>query len=269
MSGIPKADGSKIDLTKPGIYLCRVTRELALKWLDRNFANRPVRREHVRVIAAMILRGEWRDDHPGVILFGLDGNLLDGQHRLHAIAEAGIPVMVRVECGVKPEVREYIDTGKSRTLYDRKTFDADHHVNKGIASILRTARMLQTGSSSPLSPTEADEMFGKMPDSYLWAAKLLQKRRDGLTRTGVLYAMAHAHHRVPATAALFWASYIVADGAVQPARMLRDWMLRSPMGTTNPEDDSERTVTCVVASFDGRELQSIRRTATFPAHVKE
>ena len=269
MNGIQKADGAKIDLRKSGIYLCRITRELAQKWIERNVSNRPVRREHVRSIAAMILRGEWRDDHPGVILFDEDGKLLDGQHRLLAIIEAGIPVMARVECGAKPEVREYIDTGKVRTLYDRKTFDGDHNTNKAIAAILRIARIITTGHNTAMSPNEAEEMFQQMPDSFVWAGKLHQKRKDGLTRAGILYAMAHAHHRVPTTSANFWASYIVADGAIQPARMLRDWMLRSPVGSNQAADDFERTITCVVATFDGREVQSIRRTTTFPTHVKE
>ena len=101
MSGIPKADGSKIDLTKPGIYLCRVTRELALKWLDRNFANQPVQREHVRVIAAMILRG--------VVATITRRDLVRPRRQPVGWAasssrycRAGIPVLVRVSAASSP-----------------------------------------------------------------------------------------------------------------------------------------------------------------------
>ncbi len=266
---IPKADGAKLDVTKPGLFLCRITRDLASAWMERNTANRPVRRSHVRMLAGMILKNEWRADHTACIVFDRTGKLSDGQHRLLAVIEAGLPVLMRVETGADPELREYIDTGKARQLYDRKTFVGDETHNRIIAAILRAEHYKTVGNWMPITPKEGEEMYATMPASYAWAASLSQRGKVGMTRTGTLLAMAHGHHRAPDLCSRFWTSYIVPDGQIQAARMLRDWMLRSPMGTQQMVDDYERAVSCLVAAFDGRDVSLVRRTAEFPEHFRE
>jgi hypothetical protein len=74
-----------------------VTPRLAREWLKRNSKNRPIRPSHVETLRASFARGEYVMTHQG-IAFGDDGELVDGQHRLAAIAlmgeEMSFPMLV-------------------------------------------------------------------------------------------------------------------------------------------------------------------------------
>ncbi len=72
-----------------------VTPEMAAEWLTRNSSNRPMRRNTVEHYARQMVAGEWQLTHQG-ICFDAHGSLVDGQHRLTAIVNAGIPVRMLV-----------------------------------------------------------------------------------------------------------------------------------------------------------------------------
>lgn len=94
-----------------------ITPEIATALLARNTGNRAVRRAVVSQLARDMNRGQWRLSHQGIAI-APDGRLLDGQHRLHAIVEAGIPVRMVVARNVAPEAFAVMDRGKMRTLRD-------------------------------------------------------------------------------------------------------------------------------------------------------
>jgi hypothetical protein len=68
--------------------LTKITPAVARAMLAANTDNRPLRRNHVANLRASFLRGEYVTTHQG-IAFDDKGVLLDGQHRLEAIA--GMP----------------------------------------------------------------------------------------------------------------------------------------------------------------------------------
>lgn len=72
-----------------------VTPEKAAEFLKMNKVNRPIRKAHVAEIADLISRGKWQLNHLG-LAFNKHGDLLDGQHRLHAIIKSGVTVPIRV-----------------------------------------------------------------------------------------------------------------------------------------------------------------------------
>ncbi|MDP2620568.1 MAG: hypothetical protein Q8P46_10395, partial [Hyphomicrobiales bacterium] len=70
---------------------CRITPELAREWLEKtNRKNRPLSELKWTAYAVDMLEGRWQYNGDA-IRFGSDGVLLDGQHRLMACVEAGIP----------------------------------------------------------------------------------------------------------------------------------------------------------------------------------
>ena len=78
--------------------LLHVTPQLAQQLLAHNKQNRPIRWSHVETLRASFARGEYVPTHQG-IAFAVDGDLIDGQHRLHAIsliddAAAVFPMLV-------------------------------------------------------------------------------------------------------------------------------------------------------------------------------
>ena len=75
----------------------RITPEMALEILtNKNFKNRPIKKHALKRLTDAIKSGEWIVTNQG-ISFDPDGNLLDGQHRLHACIEANIPIDISVE----------------------------------------------------------------------------------------------------------------------------------------------------------------------------
>jgi len=72
-----------------------ISPDKAVKWLAENTVNRKLRPGKVQQIVNTIKSGKWRITHQG-IAFDTNGRLIDGQHRLTAIARAG----VTVECVV-------------------------------------------------------------------------------------------------------------------------------------------------------------------------
>lgn len=66
-----------------------VTPEMAREWTGDNERNRDVRASVVKALAREMKLGQWRTSHHGVCIS--EGKAIDGQHRLLAIAQTGIP----------------------------------------------------------------------------------------------------------------------------------------------------------------------------------
>ena len=120
-----------------------ITPELAEKWLSEyNLRNRPLRENAVRTLARQIERGEWQLSHQG-IAFDEEGFLLDGQHRLAAIARAGQPVQVMVTFGASRSSFSVVDTGQKRTARDALALAGEEN-SMVLASALRGLHLYLT-----------------------------------------------------------------------------------------------------------------------------
>jgi hypothetical protein len=94
-----------------------VTPAMAQQWLLNNINNRNKRGWWATAIAQMIKRGEWITTHQG-IAFDKSGVLIDGQHRLEAIVESGIPIEILVVKGLPIDAFMVLDNGVKRSMSD-------------------------------------------------------------------------------------------------------------------------------------------------------
>lgn len=94
-----------------------LTPEQAKLILEGNTHNRVLRRKRVLELAAAIRRGEWQFNG-ATITTDPDGNVIDGQHRLWAIVEAGLPVPVLLVSGISMKAQDTVDTGIARRPWD-------------------------------------------------------------------------------------------------------------------------------------------------------
>lgn len=99
------------------IELTKITPKQAKQMLANNVGNRRLDPKRVKRYASEMLRGQWKMTGDTIKLSS-DGRVLDGQHRLAAIVEAGSPVTVAVASGVNADVFDVLDSGKSRTSGD-------------------------------------------------------------------------------------------------------------------------------------------------------
>ena len=85
---------------------------------NHNPSNRRLDGKHAAFLAQEMERGTFRPDNGDSIRIDVDGNILDGQHRLAAIIKAGKPVTMLIAKDVDRETFATIDTGKRRTVHD-------------------------------------------------------------------------------------------------------------------------------------------------------
>lgn len=90
----------------------RITPEVAEKMLDTNIVNRAMPKEPIE---EALLVGEWALNGESII-FSNEGALLDGQTRLSACVNTGIPIEAVVVRGIDPKAQLVMDCGTSRTL---------------------------------------------------------------------------------------------------------------------------------------------------------
>jgi hypothetical protein len=102
--------------------LCLITPEMAVAWLDSNSENRNLKLGHVDHLGRQMLQGQFFLTHQGMAFTGdkvAPGRLIDGQHRLFAIAQTGYSVWQWVFWNVPEDSFSAIDGGISRTFIDR------------------------------------------------------------------------------------------------------------------------------------------------------
>lgn len=99
----------------PRVELMEVTPELARRWMEKaNPQNRTTAPGVWRQYATDMREGRWKLTGQ-TISFGMDGVLLDGQHRLTAIIESGVTIQAFVAFGIDPESVDAVDIGWGRT----------------------------------------------------------------------------------------------------------------------------------------------------------
>ena len=114
----------------------------AERYLGRNFQNRNVRPTKVKQWAGAMRRAEWTLNGDA-IRFDIFGNLIDGQHRLLACVEAGVPFMTLVVRGLPTRARNSIDVGAMRSPADHLR-EHGHNDSVGLAAALSYLHRLET-----------------------------------------------------------------------------------------------------------------------------
>lgn len=94
-----------------------VTPEVAKRWLGNNPSNRTINRLNVQLLTRQLVEGKWQAS-ANTIKFSQSGTLIDGQHRLTAIAESGVSARCDVMRNAPTILATVIDTGRHRRLAD-------------------------------------------------------------------------------------------------------------------------------------------------------
>ena len=131
-----------------------ITPALAQAYLSTSTGNRSLAKKNVQFYARQMREGKWTVSHQG-IAFSVNGDLIDGHHRLTAIIEANVSVGMMVARGVSVESRQVIDQGKGRTAADI------YRLSKSTAGIVTMAGFI-IGLRRPqdLGPVAQSELKG-------------------------------------------------------------------------------------------------------------
>ncbi|MFF5422127.1 hypothetical protein, partial [Streptomyces misionensis] len=149
-----------------------------------------------------------------------DGIVLDGQHRLHAVVEADVDVMMVVVSDLPMEVQETMDTGSRRTTAD--VFGLRGKTNaQTLAAVLKRVWLWDQGDrkfAKNQSPTNAEcaQLLDKHPEIH---RSVEIAARTYLTFRGLPKSICGTAHHILSRIALdeaVWFFARVGDGADLP-----------------------------------------------------
>jgi hypothetical protein len=114
-------------------------------YLETNESNRAINKRILNMYAKEIMEGNWKlNGQP--IIFGKSGRLLDGQHRLLAILDAGEDVLCLVVRGVDDDTFDTLDAGKKRNAADILSIEKVEN-SRNVASAARLLVKYDSNSS--------------------------------------------------------------------------------------------------------------------------
>ena len=119
------------------VEIVAISPDMAASMLERNTMNRPLDSSRVSKYALIMKSGQWRINGENIIL-AKDGTILDGQHRLWAILEAGITVEIGITYNIPLEYFSSINHGKTRSDSD-VVYIAGFKNAKIVAPVVRLA----------------------------------------------------------------------------------------------------------------------------------
>lgn len=126
----------------PKVYRVLVTPPMAQVMLGANTRNRKPRASDIADYGSAMKGKTWQLTHQPVA-FDVNGVLLDGQQRLGAIMESGVPADLFIFCGMPPESFEVVDTHRKRTASDMLYVDGEVQTAR-LAAVCRLVHVFDT-----------------------------------------------------------------------------------------------------------------------------
>lgn len=130
-----------------------ITPAKAEEYLGTKASNRNIRERYVERLAQTMKNGEWDSNNPDPIGFNEQGKLVNGQHRLSAIARGKRPVKLWVARAMKDNTIITMDTGKSRTMADLLRMKGESSAPE-LAAILRQIELYRKTGQIGTARTE-------------------------------------------------------------------------------------------------------------------
>ncbi len=206
----------------------KLTPEIAMEILDNhNPKNRSVSENTVQSYATDMRNGKWQMTHQG-LAFDVNGNLLDGQHRLWAIVFAGVPVEMMVTRNLPVETKQgftmdAIDRNRVRTAGQQMSLC--HNIKNGttVAAALRFIVLMSAPSGGRRRLSTASSLI--MYDRY---GKDVEALIDITTSTAwrqsfILGPIAMYHHGEPQRAKEFMQQLVSMEHMHQSVTAFRKY----------------------------------------------
>jgi hypothetical protein len=137
----------------------KITPSMAEDMLRKNRHNRPIVNSAFERMARDIKEGNWKLTGD-TIKYDPEGNLIDGQHRLWACIEAGVPFTSMVAYNVEADCFDVIDSGMKRSLAHKLLLGGHKNGAKlaGACSLLWKYRYKYLQKNAPVRPTDKENM---------------------------------------------------------------------------------------------------------------
>lgn len=217
-----------------------ITPERATQILaTQNTGNRTISRRHVAVLAEEIKAGRWKLNGDTICFNG--SRLIDGQHRLSAIAASGIPVESLVVYGLSDDVFETKDIGKRRSSADTLSHMGLKNATRTSAALVMLDRYYTGRINDRLTYTNSMivELLERYPDVH--KSIHLGDNIKGLIPPSVLDACHYIFSALNADEADRFSAAIMYGAGISeghPYHVLRERLIKNSMSTAKlPKPD--------------------------------
>jgi hypothetical protein len=145
------------------VYLLEITPDFARSALERKNINRTIRLSQIRKIIRTLEQDRW-EINGETIIFDADGRLIEGQHRLKAVAETGITMWSMVVTGIDWEWFKTMGQGSKRNAGDILGIRGVKNA-RNLAAALRWVYRYENGMMlNPHPNITDDELADTLPD---------------------------------------------------------------------------------------------------------
>jgi hypothetical protein len=260
------------DTSKVKTTLKEVTPEFAKKILDHTekniqagtFRQRPISPVTVDRYARDIQLGAWIAS-PQTISIDVNGNALDGRHRLSAVVQSGVPVMMNVSTGWPPaqgnghvHTIDIIDRGRVRNVGQNLVVGHGYTSGNYYAAVAKGIAEICCDGKAVISVPQALMIL----ETYKDSAQIIYDIAPG-ARKRVSYVCAPLafHHRAsPAKVEEFAVKLFSMEDLHRghPALTLLKWLANHKGGASDQRLDVAKVVFSCLRSFeDGESLAKV------------
>lgn len=260
------------DINKKAATIIRADKDNVDYLLELNKNNRNLKKKHTRWIRDALEGNEFVLTGQGIAISD-KGGLIDGQHRLTAIRDAGYPaVELLVVTGLDERAKIYVDQGAKRSIADMLKIVLDKSVTNKMAAAARTALAIYENDDGFVIRTEKQPLqtvVDYVLENEVALTDIIENLGKACSRAGVSAALLHYGRLFYIEAALVLASHVgkgVNLKETDPAYVLREMLLndrrRHSKGYARWDQmqDYRYTVTACIADSTNETMQSIRPT---------
>lgn len=255
------------DYTQKAAHIIKANKKIVDHLLSLNRNNRSIKKCHLKWILDAIEKKEFVLTGQGIGI-SVDGDLIDGQHRLTAIREAGYPpVEILVVTGIDPRARIYIDQNAKRSTADMLKIVMDKNITTRMAAVLRFHMNLEEFDNNFLitkKKNNLEEFISQMAQHGEWIADILSTTK-GTGKADAICAIFHYAQKFSYEDAMEFSSEIGTGANLSlndPALKIREWCLKNKNNGQNGLA-YRMMVTACIAHATARELGSLRPSASW------
>ena len=242
----------------------------AAHWLQNNFRNRPLYEDVITAYARDMANGDWPATHQGIAFNDRD-ELIDGQHRLHAVIRCGKTIRMMVTFGLasvlagkQATTMDAVDRGRPRSVADQLKIQHGMKNGSAIAMICASlAGLCQNERTRRLSVGQTLDIYRAFRPAVDWVIEF-RSNAAGLKAKGVLAACAFA---VAADVALKARCHQIFTGDFDspqtPLRLLRDFLVSDDAKLLNRGTDrglAELTLLALQLDVAGEVVERLQLT---------
>lgn len=240
-----------------------VSPALASQILQANTSNRPIRVATVMRYLRDMQSNNWQCNGE-TIKIASDGTLLDGQHRLTAVAKLGRPVEMMIVSGLPRDAFETIDTGVRRTTSQILSMGGNKNAAV-LASASRWVTLISNGCvATDISTSQQLQNIESFPELRDYAARFAgSKTLKRLAPSSIVAVCALAHRKYGAEAVKSFIDKMeIGDGLsrTDPVFLLRERCIAqgTKFAKTHADVMAALAIKAMKAHCEGRQIGTLR-----------